>query len=319
MSKLSFDTINKTLSELKFSSLIFTIDNYGNYTPLDSDWNYKDVPHLNIVHKNVESVQALVADEAVGSINFQKIPFLGFSIPMVLVNYEYDVFNQIYIGSFGPYILVANTITDNASSKTKISTKFAIYSKGVFKYLHKFIKNSIIKNNKILMSEDVPMRERRFSLRHKHCHDFYFPGKTYSFKFTEEIYRANVFIKNGKSSVEVDKAKIINSCENDILGEDDGLLSFFVTKNKNVKYLWPRTCPHEGAELNNKCIIKGRVSCPWHHRRISPLVEIKDEKIKINPSIDYSIIEDGSNLSFTFRNNPEYYNTLPYEIFKKNV
>ena len=40
----------------------FIINSLGNYTPEDSDWNYKDVPHLNIVHKNVEGLLAIVDD-----------------------------------------------------------------------------------------------------------------------------------------------------------------------------------------------------------------------------------------------------------------
>ena len=40
----------------------------GPYTSKDSDWNYKDVPHLNIVHESIQSVQPIVSEEYVGSI-----------------------------------------------------------------------------------------------------------------------------------------------------------------------------------------------------------------------------------------------------------
>ena len=52
------------------------------------------------------------------------------------------------------------------------------------------------------MSEDMPMRCRKADLRSMD-HDFYNPDSTYSFGFTEEIYRANTFIPNGNSSIKI--------------------------------------------------------------------------------------------------------------------
>ena len=52
MSKLSFEDLVNTLREkYKYKFDVLTINSLGDYKPEDSDWNYKDVPHLNIVHQ----------------------------------------------------------------------------------------------------------------------------------------------------------------------------------------------------------------------------------------------------------------------------
>ena len=88
MSKLNYKQIISKMNNEGYCNTEFIINSLGNYTPEDSDWNYKDVPHLNIVHKNVEGLLAIVDDNFVGSINFLKIPYIGIALPLIFVNYE---------------------------------------------------------------------------------------------------------------------------------------------------------------------------------------------------------------------------------------
>ena len=175
----------------------------------------------------------------------------------------------------------------------------------------------ILKNNKLLMSEDVPMRERRYELR-KSKHSFYNPTSTYSFKFTEEIFRANVYIKGENNYVDISNSDLLNSVDGDILGRKSGILSFFVKDDNGNKSIWPTTCPHEGAKMNKDCIVRSRILCPWHHRRIDRILDFKDKITKIIPSIDYYVEKYQNKIRIYYRNNPEYYNTRPYEIFRKD-
>ena len=165
MSKLNYQQIISKMNNEGYCNTEFVIDSLGNYTPEDSDWNYKDVPHLNIVHKNVEGVQAIVDDNFVGTINFLKIPYIGITLPLIFVNYEILKNEQIYFSSFGPFMILVETISEKINSKTMVRSKFCILSKPILKFLHIFIKKMVIKNNKVLMSEDIPMRERRYKLR----------------------------------------------------------------------------------------------------------------------------------------------------------
>ena len=323
MSKLSFNELIDVLQQkynYKFDT--FTVASFGEYNKEDSDWNYKDVPHLNIVHQNVDSVQAFISDKVAGSVNTQKIPFFGFKFPMTLINYEYENYNQVYFSTLGPYLIIVNTVSRQEGDRTLVDTKYGIGSRGFFSIFHGLIKRAINKNYKVLMSEDIPMRERKGKLR-KLNHDFYKPDETYSFNFTQEIFRANTFIKTSSNAeITLNIEDIYNSDERVSMGNGDGLLSFFITKENNKVKLWPKTCPHEGAELNINCIHNERILCPWHHRRISHLLEV-DHKLeyKLIPSIDYAISIDEENpnlVNIRYRNNPYYYNTRPYEIFKIN-
>ena len=77
-----------------------------------------------------------------------------------------------------------------------VKSKFCILSKPIFKFLHIFIKKMVTKNNKVLMSEDIPMRER-YELR-RVGHNFYNPNKTYSFnlpkKYSEQMFLFKMII-----------------------------------------------------------------------------------------------------------------------------
>ena len=84
------------------------------------------------------------------------------------------------------------------------------------------------------MSEDIPMRERRYELR-RVGHNFYNPNKTYSFQFTEEIFRANVFIQNDNNYVDIAYSDIIDSSDGDIIGKKSRILSFFVKEENGLK------------------------------------------------------------------------------------
>ncbi len=316
MSKLNYHQLIAKMKAEGYSNTQFTIYNYGDYSVKDSDWNYKDVPHLNIVHKNVECIQAIVDENFVGSINFLKLPFIGITLPLIFINYEVSDSEQVYFSSFGPFMVLVKTSAVAEDRKTKVTTEFCILSKKFFVFMHPIIKRMILKNNKLLMSEDVPMRERRYQLREKN-HDFFNPKDTYSFQFTEEIYRANVFTNNSPY-VDIDLNQIKNSSDGDIVGEESGILSFFIKEANGIKSLWPTTCPHEGAKMDKSCIVKSRILCPWHHRRIDRLLDFNGEIKKIIPSIDYCIEKRTDYIRIHYRNDPKYYDTRPYEIFRKN-
>ncbi|MAJ44441.1 MAG: hypothetical protein CMF96_06830 [Candidatus Marinimicrobia bacterium] len=322
MKKKSFESIISSLEKEGYSSKILEVKMKGPYTSKDSDWNYKDVPHLNIVHESIQGVQPIVANDYVGSINLTKLPIFGIEIPIVVVNYEYSEYNQVYYSSFGPFLIVVNTQSIDIKEGVQVISRFAVLNRPIFNFLVPLIMKIIKKNNDKLMSEDTPMRCRKADLR-KINHDFYNPTSTYNFDFTEEIYRANTFIRNGKSNIDININSIIEASDKNIqIGEIDGIMSFFTTKVENRIFLWPTTCPHEGAKLSSNCLVDKRILCPWHHRRISHLAEISmDRKIKIIPSIDYCInIVSESVINISYRNSPEYYNTKPYEIFRaKNL
>ena len=256
MSKKSFHNLQQLFKKKGFKFKDFEVSDIGDYAPDDADWNYKDVHHLNIVHKTVHGVQAVMTDDVMCNINLQKIPILGLEIPMPLIQYDHSKHNAIYLSVFGPYIVLVNSkFEDFNENQTKVVTKFSIGSKGIFRILNPLIEHILKKNNKMLMSDDLPMRNRRGELR-KINHSFYKPTEKYSFEFSENMERANVFLNNEENNIlKIEKKIIDDALDGDIIGKANGVLSFFVTESADgFKRVWPSTCSHEGASLNKKCL-----------------------------------------------------------------
>jgi len=321
MYKKSFSETINLLKSQDYKISMVEIERYGDFCPEDVDWNDKDVAHLNIVHTKVEGIQVVISEKIMNSIYFQKLPYLGFKIPLIVNSYEYTKFNNIYFTNYGPFILIVNSISKLISdNKTKNTVTFAIASKGFLKLFHSLIKKMLIKNNTLLMSEDMPMRERRGILR-KNNHSFFSKTETYSYNNGTALdrNRANVLLeKSAKPFISIEKEGLINAKDEAILGNNVGIHSFFISidKNKNKK-LWPTTCVHEGAALNKKCIKKDSLVCPWHRRKNFPLIQIDSlNKIKIYKHIDYAIKEEGNFINIRYRNDPNYYSKKKYDFLE---
>lgn len=283
---------NKTYQQLcrylatKYSHTEFQLTTTGTYDKLDSDWNYKDIPHLNIIHSQVDSLFTFTDDRIVTSVNFQKV--LGFELPMVVVNYESSAFDQVYYTTFGPFILCVNTVSEEGESSSECitTTTYTVFSARLLKPLHWLLRRLITKNYKILMSEDRPMREQRGSLR-RLGYTFKRNGsETYGFEETLNISENRVAPTAGISmKLTLEKSVLRHlAATNETIGE--GLLKFIPQETEVGLALYPGTCPHEGAEICHSHIdnITGKAICPWHGRRLTPL-------LSLTPTGDTTIIK----------------------------
>ena len=292
---------NQIKSELQrnFRSKEFSVVLSGEYSRDDADWNYKDVPHLNIVHSQVDSLQAWIAQEAIATINFQKIFFL--TIPMVVFNYDAGKYNQVYFTSFGPIMLLVNTVTRGDDKACKVTTNYCLFAKSPFHWFFPILQRLILRNNSILMSEDTPMRNRRGILR-RAGHTFFSPTETYGYSFTTEIHRNNVRLTRKQKSVCLAMVDLVNPRIKTV-GEGVGILSFRVHREKNVVSIWATTCPHEGAELtvDQQCLKRGFVECPWHGRRLAPVCVIQDGKLlRVNERLPYKVDFETESVTITY-------------------
>ena len=135
MSKKSYPQLKSLFEKKGFKFRNFTLSFIGDYLPDDADWNYKDIRHLNIVHKTLYGIQAINTRDVMCNINLQKIPVLGIEIPMTLFQYDAKKNNPIYISTLGPYVIIVNTIFDiNEKNQTKISTLFQLAQKAYLEY-----------------------------------------------------------------------------------------------------------------------------------------------------------------------------------------
>lgn len=305
MSKKSYKEIISELEKKKYSFNYYQSETIGEYLPEDADWNYKDIEHPKLVHSDFSAIPTYISQDIACSINLQKIPFIGLTLPLLIVNYEYSKFNQTYYTSFGPFIIFINTnIQKLNQDKTIVKTQYAVGSKNFFKFFHSIIGKILLKNYKKLMSEDMPMRNRKGELR-KIGHNFFSPSSTYSFNYSEKISNSNVYLKkNVSNQIKIKKNDILFKKNGEKIGEKLGVLSFFVSVTDDKVNLWPSTCAHEGAELSIKCIKGERIFCPWHNRVSKPILSIekKQKKLEINNSKDYEILVSDEKIEIIYKN-----------------
>ena len=55
MTKKSFEELKNSLTKVGYNFYDFNIIKVGDYHPDDSDWNYKDVTHVEKMHDSIDS------------------------------------------------------------------------------------------------------------------------------------------------------------------------------------------------------------------------------------------------------------------------
>jgi nitrite reductase/ring-hydroxylating ferredoxin subunit len=251
---------------LKFSELVLTSE--GEYAADDSDWNYKDIPHLHVVHELAESYPAVIGDDIICTINMQRI--MGIWFPVALINYEYAKYHQVYYTTLFFFALIIETKTDEYEPlKTRVTTTYSIGAPKWLFWATPMIKALLRKNYKNLMSSDVPMRARRGQLR-KLGYSMHKKGDSYTFLETLNIAPTTVAPPGKDRLVSCNYVALLETA-NDALVGDIGLLGFRLVRNGNEVAVLPRTCPHEGASVEQADFSSGAVRCPWHGRLLRPI------------------------------------------------
>jgi nitrite reductase/ring-hydroxylating ferredoxin subunit len=285
---------------LKFSELVLTSE--GEYAADDADWNYKDIPHLHVVHELAESYPAVIGGDIICSINMQKI--LGLWFPVALVNYEYAKYHQVYYTTLLFFALIIETrMEEYAPLKTRVTTTYSIGSPKWLFWLMPILKTLIRHNYKNLMSTDIPMRDRRGQLR-KLGYRMYKKGDSYTFAETVDI-------SVSKLSPPPDKERTIRctyttllETSDDVLVGDTGLLGFRLMRKGDEVTILPRTCPHEGASVEKADFSKGAVRCPWHARRLLPIGKFKWMQDASFDANDYKVRVSGNELMVEYTGQP---------------
>jgi nitrite reductase/ring-hydroxylating ferredoxin subunit len=259
--------------------------------PTDADWNYKDVPHLKHIHRLVEGYPAYLGDDISGSLFIQKILGGLMRVPLSVVNYQSGKDEQTYFSTLFWFILIIHTQYDLIGQiKTRVTTTYSFGARGWAKFLltllFPLMKKSIKKNYRDLMSGDIPMRTRRGELR-KMGYTFKGDDKPYSFFNTTKITEANLIPPAAqKTERKFSVAQILDDLKNKdcvLLGEPD-LYGVQVVKKDDELLFFPRTCPHEGACLDNT--VQGKIAnCPWHGRIFKPLKVMKISEINMGAGV----------------------------------
>lgn len=258
----------------------------GAYQPEDADWNYRDIPHLNFIHSQVEGALALASDDFLSSILVQKVGPFKIVLTVVLIS-EVDK-GQFYYTSVGPVVLLIDTSWESLNRiETKVTTRYSVGTPRFLKFLQPLVHKVLARNYEILMSEDTPMRLQRGKLR----------ARGFSFRQDEEghSYSDSIQIaKNNLRQPELPAAQIkINLTSYDgkpnEYWDEAGIRSVVVHRSAGDVFISRSICPHEGAALDGANCKDDHLECPWHGRLIKPWA-------KVNLETGDSLIEEKSEI-----------------------
>jgi nitrite reductase/ring-hydroxylating ferredoxin subunit len=264
------DGLTRQLRSAGYHIHTFSVSSTGDYAVADADWNYKDVPHLNVVHTKVRCAVGTMDDELITTLAMQKV--FGIELPIVIVNFVSSDTSQTYYTTLGPFALVVYTeYFELEPNKTKVVTTYNIAGGKIFKLLFPLLQRVLTGNYKTLMSEDLPMRDRRGELRARGF-DYKTDGKPRTFPDTVDVNFLNLVVPPRTSTnTETVKMDALGADgERVLVGESDDRGLCLVRQGDDVLLL-PRFCNHEGAKLDCASLKNGRLSCPWHGKLVAPL------------------------------------------------
>jgi len=270
--KLKADEIIERLESFGMVHRSVACTTEGDYLPTDVDWNNKDVPHLNEVHSLVNDITCVVERDLEASISLQKVA--GITNPLILVHYDTAPRRQTHFVTLWAWTLVTHHEFEQIGpNRTRATTTYTVCSSRFWMLFFPVIRAVIRRNWRQLMSEDVPLRERRGRLR----------SWGYTFRGDDEPMRdiraslpiqANNVLLPDPPLPRPELAPVpLSDITEDAwvyLGRDDHL-GLKVRREGNRLLAHLRSCPHEGALLDAVEPEGGCQVCPWHARELPPV------------------------------------------------
>lgn len=233
-------------------------------------WNYLDVPHLNIVHSAVDATTLLETETVAISIIRQRISL--FTFEALLCVWRVDQNKVRYVSSLGWFNFDVTSVASEAEGETTVTTTYVVRSSKLFAPLHRLIRRLLERNYRLLMSEDLPMREQRARLRRRGVH-FLGDVDGYGFKESRKIGRDRV-VPSASGTEQFDDLFSFDREGNwkRIVPKSGFDLYVSYLAGSDQMLVSPGICSHEGGPLpaptngnpSDMCVV-----CPWHGRRFS--------------------------------------------------
>lgn len=265
-----------------YSERQFTLVSEGQWTSKDAEWNYLDVPHLNEVHSQANSEVLFYADASTSSILQQKVGPITFAT--LLTIYSKSQHDLYYSSTVGPFVLVVKSEwRDVGEIRARVETEYHVFAPKGLGWMLGIVQKVLTRNYRILMSEDLPLRERKGDLRTRGF-SFRHDEIPHSFLESRKIGVNNVEISEELTGVYEYSLKLgdLRNQGKIFLGPND-VRGLRVERTADEILILPRMCMHEGACLDNVAVAKNGLRCPWHGRKETTLWRMSLEK----PECDY--------------------------------
>lgn len=245
----------------------------GNYLPTDVDWNNKDVLHRNYVHGLIDDVACVVEPDLQAAISLQTV--LGIRFPLVLVHYDSSANHQTHFLTALAWTMVTHhEFVQLSPTRTRASTTYTIASTRAWMIFFPIIRRLLKVNYRRLMSEDVPMRERRGELR-SWGYTFRGDGSQRDIRSSLSVGANNVMPP--PADVPPDPIELPLSRFDEerciSIGRSDHNGLKLVREGQEL-VVFPRLCTHEGADLSRVEPHDGCLACPWHGRKVEALARL---------------------------------------------
>lgn len=307
--KYTIDNIAKRMAMMGYVSSSTNVSTTGEYLVEDAMWNTMDLRHADKLHPQVAKNSPFFVDHHICCYVIH-IKVLGVAVPIIGMTY---LVNERALGAvlnlpFGFLVKSDIECTQDSETKTTVRVCYTILSHRFLKFMHGLIALSLKSNFKLLMKDDVPMRERRMELRRMGFHSI---QDQCSFLNPLDISRNNIRFDRDQAHGNREEKEI--SISLDELGAGSRVRieltpekSFFIIREKQELLVFPSYCPHEGAKLDGAQCQNERVICPWHGRRLDPLCRFEmvdgadksDRVIREISEINVEVIYDGHRLQF---------------------
>jgi len=265
---------------MRQSQTTFSVVSCGTWTMEDARWNYFDVPHLNYVHTQVAGNEIFSTDNCTASKIIQKVWRFSATGFMAQCEKSEGLFHYIgVIAGFRIYVETSITHEPNEScvAETKVITTYRIESNRILRPLHSVVRRLLSSNYAKLMSEDLPMRERRAELRKL---GFRFSSEgSYGYRRSMKIAENNL-LRSRTSTISISFDALTEDWFDSIEG---GLPIISSRRAGSEVFTVTRICPHEGGPICHK---DGKWTCEWHGRTVRPK-RLEDE-VALNDEPDAS-------------------------------
>lgn len=303
MVKLNQQAILQSLEAHGLKYRTVSMHTEGDYLPTDVDWNNKDVPHLNHVHSLVNDVTCVIERDVQASISLQKV--LGITFPLILVHYDSGPDHQTHFVT----LLAWTMVTDHefiavTPTRTRAVTTYTVAARPFWLLFFPVIRVLLRRNYRQLMSEDVPLRERRGRLR-SWGYTFRGDGGPRDIRNSLPIGANNVLPPDPPSDEPPVFAPVplrTITAEWTYVGRSDHL-GLKLTREGRKVLAYARMCPHEGADLDPVAAAGRCQVCPWHGRKLTPLAVIDLDHATPEARTDWHHLRvEGDDLQVTVTN-----------------
>jgi len=242
----------------------------GKWSIEDALWNYLDVPHLNHVHTQIGGDQLYLSEDVSISLVEQRVGPLRLRAPLAV--WREGVRSVKYVTALTGFVIEVCTDLSQQVGSACAKTTYSVSSGIGLRPFHRLVHYMLGRNFDLLMSEDLPMRERRAELR---AFGAKFKGDRDGYGFRESTRIAkNRVVPAGEGSITITLSESSRDRSAWTRAEiASGLDIYHFGPDKNdVLHVFLGFCPHEGARLAvpDICTVgPSTIICPWHGRRIS--------------------------------------------------